>query len=85
MGWLLYFIVLNLILLPLKFIYCAENLHCCNGRRHDVNCTRPKCYVTCVRITSYVKLICVALRLFLAKCIHNKDCQFFLFHHSVLI
>ena len=24
-----------------------ENLHCCNGRRHYVICSRRKCYVMC--------------------------------------
>ena len=30
-------------------LFCLKeiNLHCCNGRRHDVTCSRRKCYVTC--------------------------------------
>ena len=28
-------------------VYYHENLHCCNGRRHDVSCSRRKCYVMC--------------------------------------
>ena len=38
---------LNRILLPSKFVYFNENLHCCNGHCHDVTCSRRKCYVTC--------------------------------------
>ena len=39
--------LLNMILWPSKFVYFNENLHCCNGCRHDVTCSRQKCYVTC--------------------------------------
>ena len=38
---------LNVILSPSKSVYFHENLHRCNGRRHDVTCSRRKCYVTC--------------------------------------
>ena len=38
---------LNAILLPSKFVYFNENLHRCNGRRHDGTCSRQKCYVMC--------------------------------------
>ena len=38
---------LNRILLPSKFVYFNENLHCSNGRHHDATCSRRKCYVTC--------------------------------------
>ena len=41
------FDLLNVILSPLKFVYFNENLHCCNGHRHDVTCPRQKVYVTC--------------------------------------
>ena len=37
----------NVILLPSKLVYSHESLCCCNGCRHDVNCSRRKCYVTC--------------------------------------
>ena len=30
-----------------NFEYFNENLHFWNGRRHDVTCSRQKCYVTC--------------------------------------
>ena len=39
--------LLNVILSPSKFVYFNENLNCCNGRRHDVTCSRGKCNVTC--------------------------------------
>ena len=39
--------LLNEILSPSKFVYFNEKLHCYNGRRHDVICSGPKCYVTC--------------------------------------
>ena len=39
--------LLNAILSPSKFVYLNEKLHYCNGRRHDVTCSRRKCYVTC--------------------------------------
>ena len=35
------------ILSPSKFVYFNENLHCCNRQRHDVTCSRRKCYLTC--------------------------------------
>ena len=38
--------LLNAILSPLKFVYFHENFLYCNGRRHDVTCSRRKCYVT---------------------------------------
>ena len=38
--------LLNAILLPFKFVYFNENLHCRHGRRHDVTCPRRKCFVT---------------------------------------
>ena len=38
--------VLNAILSPSKFDHFNVNLHSCNGRRHDVTCSRQKCYVT---------------------------------------
>ena len=38
---------LNAILPPSKFVNFNENLHCCNGRLHDVTCSRRKSYVTC--------------------------------------
>ena len=25
----------------------STSVHCCHGRRHDVTCSRQKCYVTC--------------------------------------
>ena len=28
-------------------VYFIENLHCCNGRRHDVTYSHRKLYVTC--------------------------------------
>ena len=40
--------LLNAILSPLKLVFFFNGkLHCCNGRRHDVTCSRLKCYVTC--------------------------------------
>ena len=39
--------LLNVILTPSKFVNFYENFHCCNGRRNDFTCSRPKCYVTC--------------------------------------
>ena len=39
---------------PSEFVYFNENLHCCNGRRHDVTCFRRKCYVTGVHNIFYV-------------------------------
>ena len=39
--------ILNAIFSPSKVVYFHENLHCCNGRRHDVTCSHRKCYVTC--------------------------------------
>ena len=30
-----------------SFVYFDENLHCCNGRRHDITFSRQKCHVTC--------------------------------------
>ena len=38
---------LNTILSLSKKVYFHENVHCCNGRRHDVICSRRKCYVMC--------------------------------------
>ena len=38
---------LNATLSHSKLVYFNENLLCCNGRRHDVACSRRKCYVTC--------------------------------------
>ena len=35
---------LNAVLSPSKCVYFNENLHCCNGRRHDVTWFRRKCY-----------------------------------------
>ena len=37
----------NAILLPSKLAYFNENLRCCDGRRHDVTCSRRKCYAMC--------------------------------------
>ena len=37
--------LLDLILSPSKFVYFDENLHCWNGRRHDITFS-TKCYVT---------------------------------------
>ena len=37
----------NTTLLPSKFVYFNENLHCCKGCHHDVTCSPRKCYVTC--------------------------------------
>ena len=37
----------NAILSPSKFVYFHENVHCCEGRRHDITCSSQKCYVTC--------------------------------------
>ena len=34
----------NVILSPSKFVYFNGNLHCCKGRRHDITCSRRKCY-----------------------------------------
>ena len=39
--------ILNAILSPSKFDYFNENLHCSNGRRHNITCSRQKCYVMC--------------------------------------
>ena len=39
--------LLNTIVSLSKFVYFHENLHCCNGRHHDLTCSRQKCYVTC--------------------------------------
>ena len=39
--------LLNAIVLSSKFVYFNENLHCCNGHRHDVTCSCGKCYVMC--------------------------------------
>ena len=39
--------LLNAISSPSKFVYFNENLHCCNGRYHDVTCSRQNCYVRC--------------------------------------
>ena len=39
--------LLNAILSPSKLVYFNESLHCCNGRRHDVTCSRRKCFVSC--------------------------------------
>ena len=36
-----------MILWPSKFVYFNEKIHCCHGRRHDVTCSRRKCYVMC--------------------------------------
>ena len=38
--------LLNVILWPSKIVYFNEHLHLCNGHRHDVTCSRRKCYVT---------------------------------------
>ena len=38
--------LLKAILPPPKIVYFEENLHCCNGRRQDVTCSRRKCYIT---------------------------------------
>ena len=32
--------LLNAIFSPSNFVYFNENLHCSNGRRHDVTCSR---------------------------------------------
>ena len=42
---------LNAILSPSRFVYLHENLHCYNGCRYGVICSRRKCYmyVTCGR------------------------------------
>ena len=32
--------LLNVILSLAKFVYFNENLHCCNGRRYNVTCSR---------------------------------------------
>ena len=49
--------LLNVILLPSKFVYFNDNLHCCNVRCHDLTCSSRKCYETCGYNTSYdVKL-----------------------------
>ena len=45
--------ILNAILLPLKFVYFSDNLHCCNGRRHKTTSTGRKCYVMCGHNTIY--------------------------------
>ena len=37
----------NVILMPSKIVCFKENLHCCNGRRHNITYSRRKCYVTC--------------------------------------
>ena len=42
---LLSYDVFNVTLSPSMFVYFNENLHCCNGRRHDVTCSCRKCYV----------------------------------------
>ena len=39
--------LLNVILLPSKFVYFNENLHCCKGCLHDVTCFPQKWYVMC--------------------------------------
>ena len=39
--------LLNAILSPSNFVYFSEDLHCCDGRRHDVTCSRRNTYVMC--------------------------------------
>ena len=39
--------LLNVILLPLKFVYFNENLHCCSGCHHGITSSHQKSYVTC--------------------------------------
>ena len=38
--------LLNVALLPSKFVYFNQNLHF-RGRRYDVTCSHRMCYVTC--------------------------------------
>ena len=39
------FKILFIIDLLNAFVYFNENLHCCNGCRHDVTCSRRECNV----------------------------------------
>ena len=39
--------LLNAILLPSKFVYFSENLHCCHRHCHDFTCSCRRCYVMC--------------------------------------
>ena len=55
--------LLNVILSPLKFVYFNENLHSCNGGRHDITCSRQKCYVMCGHNIKKVHLIQPLFRL----------------------
>ena len=39
--------LLNVILLPSKFVNFHENVHFCYGGHHDITRSFRKCYVTC--------------------------------------
>ena len=33
--------------IPFKTDIISTKMHCCHGRRHEVTCSRRKCYKTC--------------------------------------
>ena len=49
----------NAILSPSRFVYFHENLHGCNGRRHDLTGSRQKCYVMCGQSIIYDMILSI--------------------------
>ena len=72
--------LLNAIFLPSKIVYFNDNLHCCNGRRHDGTCSGQKCNVMCGHNTDMTlsteeqKMTLIALlQRYLISCVKTPD------------